>query len=160
MMFALKDLGPLNLFLGIEVHKLQDGNLHLNQGKYATNLLERAKMLNAKSMSTCMITDTPLLARLSDLMEDPPLYRSIIGALHYVTIIRLEILYCVKQSLSIHAISLEHSLEGYFDFDWVSNLDDKRSTLGYCVYLGGNLVSWSSKKQQPISRPFNRSTVS
>ena len=112
MMFAPKDLGPLNLFLGIEVHKLQDGSLHLNQGKYATNLLERAKMLNAKSMSTCMITDTPLLARLSDLMEDPPLYGSIVGALHYVTITRLEILYCVKQSLSIHATSLEHSLEG------------------------------------------------
>ena len=96
MLFALKDLGPLNFLLGIEVHKLHDGNFHLSQGKYVTDLLERAKMLNPKSMPTPMIIGALLSAQLGNLMQDPTLYRSIVGALHYVTIIRPEISYYNK----------------------------------------------------------------
>jgi hypothetical protein len=40
----------------------------------------------------------------------------------------------------------------YSDADWVSYLDTRRSTSGFCAYLGGNLVSWSSKHQHIISR--------
>nr|CAN77012.1 hypothetical protein VITISV_036882 [Vitis vinifera] len=96
MLFSLKDLGPLNFLLGIEVHKLHDGNFHLSQGKYVTDLLERAKMLNPKSMPTPMIIGALLSAQLGNLMQDPTLYRSIVGALHYVTIIRPEISYYNK----------------------------------------------------------------
>ena len=44
-------------------------------------------------------------------------------------------------------------MEGYSDADWGSCLDDRRSTSGYCVFVGGNLVSWRSKKQSVVSRP-------
>lgn len=42
---------------------------------------------------------------------------------------------------------------GYSDADQATDPDNRRSTSGYCVYLGGNLVSWSSKKQQTMSKP-------
>lgn len=43
-------------------------------------------------------------------------------------------------------------LTGYLNVDWESDLDNRRSTTGFYVYLGNNIVSWSSKKQHTISR--------
>ena len=42
-------------------------------------------------------------------------------------------------------------LAGYSDADWAGNVDDRKSTLGDCFYVGNNLVSWMSKKQNSIS---------
>ncbi|KAL5539417.1 hypothetical protein UlMin_045368 [Ulmus minor] len=42
-------------------------------------------------------------------------------------------------------------LVGYSDADWAGTIDDRKSTSGGCFYLGNNLVSWFSKKQNSIS---------
>ena len=42
-------------------------------------------------------------------------------------------------------------LPGYSDADWAGNADDRMSTLEDCFYVGNNLVSWISKKQNFIS---------
>ena len=37
-------------------------------------------------------------------------------------------------------------LECFTDVDWAGSKEDRRSTSGYCVFVGGNLVLWKSKK--------------
>lgn len=43
------------------------------------------------------------------------------------------------------------SLAGFCDADWAGSLDDRRSTSGGCFFLGNNMVSWHSKKQNCVS---------
>lgn len=45
-----------------------------------------------------------------------------------------------------------HYVEVYTDADWVGLLTDRRSTLGYCSFVGDNLVTWRSKKQPVVAR--------
>jgi len=42
-------------------------------------------------------------------------------------------------------------VECFSDADWVGSREDRRSTSRYCVFVGGNLVSWKSKKQNVVS---------
>jgi hypothetical protein len=43
-------------------------------------------------------------------------------------------------------------LEGYTDSDWAGNSLDRKSTTGFCTFIGGNLVTWKSKKQTVVAR--------
>ena len=44
------------------------------------------------------------------------------------------------------------SVDAYSDDDWAGAIDDKRSTSGYFTFVGGNLVTWRSKKQNVVAR--------
>ncbi|XP_073018180.1 uncharacterized protein [Primulina eburnea] len=110
---------------------------------------------------------------------DNTLYRSIIGSLLYLTATRPDIMFIVclcaryqadpkishlkalKRILRYIAGTLEFglwythdtntNLVGFSDSDWAGDLDDRKSTSGGCFYLGNNLVSWASKKQNCVS---------
>jgi hypothetical protein len=43
-------------------------------------------------------------------------------------------------------------IEAYTDADWAGCQDDRRSTSGHCAFVGGNLVSWRSKKHNVVAR--------
>ncbi|XP_044378311.1 uncharacterized mitochondrial protein AtMg00810 [Triticum aestivum] len=177
--FALKDLGPLHYFLGIEVVRRPDG-FFLHQQKYAHELLEHAGMLNFKPAPTPVDTKAKVSALEGSLASDAAFYRSIVGALQYLTLTRPDLQYAVQQvCLHMHAPRDSHwtlvkhilryvrgtmslgltltasastDLVAYSDADWAGYPDTRRSTSGYCVYLGPSLISWSSKRQPTVSR--------
>jgi hypothetical protein len=136
-------------------------------------------------MHDCNPVKTPIDAgaKLSltdgDLLDNPTHYRSLTGALQYLTITRPEITYAVQQAcLFMNAPRSSHmnlvkriiryikgtldlgttitpsstALVAYSDADWAGCPDTRRSTSGFCVFLGDNLISWSSKRQQTVSR--------
>ncbi|RVX22757.1 Retrovirus-related Pol polyprotein from transposon RE2 [Vitis vinifera] len=153
-MFALKDLGILNYFLGVEVY--------------------------CKPIATLMTTSQTLYASDGSLLADPSQYHNIVGTLQYCTITRPDISFSINKlcqfmqsptdlhwkvvkrslrylkgttsfGLSFHS-SLDLQLTVYADANWVGCPDDRLSTSGHCIFFGSNLVSWSSNKQNVVSR--------
>jgi hypothetical protein len=43
-------------------------------------------------------------------------------------------------------------ISAFSDSDWAGSLDDRRSTGGFAIYLGSNLISWNARKQATVSR--------
>ncbi|GKA62157.1 ribonuclease H-like domain-containing protein [Tanacetum coccineum] len=93
--FAMTDLGPLNYFLGISATRTTSG-IFLSQTKYATEILERAQMLNCNPCRTPVDTEKKLGPEGSP-VTDPTLYRSFAGALQYLTFTRPDLSYAVQQ---------------------------------------------------------------
>ncbi|XP_071699434.1 uncharacterized mitochondrial protein AtMg00810-like [Rutidosis leptorrhynchoides] len=147
----MTDLGPLNYFLGISVTRDSSG-MFLSQRKYATEVLECADMIGCKPCRTPVDTNAKLKASGSP-VSDPTLYRSLAGALQYLTFIRPDISYADTLDLGLQLFaSSTTSLVAYSDPDWAGCPTTRRSTSGYCVFLGNNLLSWSSKRQHTPSR--------
>jgi hypothetical protein len=80
--FALKDLGELHFFLGVEVTTSFAGLL-LSQGKYAENLLKRVGMVACKPVNTPLSTSEKLLVHEGTLLgpNGATSYRSLVGGL-------------------------------------------------------------------------------
>ena len=178
--FAMKDLGPLHYFLGIEVVPTPTG-LFLSQGKYAQDLLQRAHMSDCNAISTPMALKSNI-NHLSDAFPNPSLYRSIVGALQYLIITRPDLSYAVNSVCQhMHAPQLDicnlsnvscamsvaggtfkfglhllhdSTLDLYTlsDDNWAGCPLTRCSMTGYGVFLGSNLISWVAKKQPTVSR--------
>jgi histone deacetylase 1/2 len=48
--------------------------------------------------------------------------------------------------------STSPAISAFSDADWAGDVDDRRSTGGFAVFYGGNLVAWSARKQATVSR--------
>ena len=108
--FALKDLGELHYFLGIEVSKVRDGVV-LTQEKYANDVLHRVGMSACKPVSTPMSTSEKLSAQVGTPLgpNDATQYRSIVGALQYLTLTRPNIAFSVNKACQyLHDPTTEH----------------------------------------------------
>ncbi|GJZ65530.1 ribonuclease H-like domain-containing protein, partial [Tanacetum coccineum] len=176
--FAMTDLGPLNYFLGISITRFFSG-LFLSQKKYAIEILEKAHMVSCNTSRTPVDTKSKLGVD-GDPVSDPTLYRSLAGSLQYLTFTRPNISYAVqhvclhmhdprephlsalKRILRYVQGTLNYGLQlfsssttyliAYSDADWAGCPMTRRSTSGYCVFLGNNLLSWSAKRQPTLSR--------
>jgi hypothetical protein len=176
--FAIKDMGALHFFLGIDV-KRNDDDFFLSQERYAKEILERADMTICKPVATPVDAKGKLSSSDGDAIDDPKMYRSLVGALQYLTVTRPDLAFAVQQaclhmhdpralhltllkrilhyvrgttSLGLHIrTSTDLSVTVYSDVDWAGWPDTRRSTSGFCVFLSDSLVSWSSKRQPTVS---------
>ncbi|KAL9238891.1 hypothetical protein vseg_013261 [Gypsophila vaccaria] len=177
--FSLKDLGHLTYFLGVEVLPCPHG-LFLNQHKYIRDLLQKAKMSEAKPASTPLDSNTSLTLKSGTPLTTPTDYRMLVGSLQYLFLTRPDIAFAVnKLSQFMHQPTTTHwqalkrllrylqgtphfginiykqsplNLHAFSDSDWAGDKDDYLSTGAYIVYLGKNPISWSSKKQRTVAR--------
>ena len=94
--FAIKDLGKLNYFLGVEVIPNDHGTLLCEQ-HYILDILKSTKMIEAKPVSSPMSSTTNLTAYEGESSLDATLLRSTIGALQYLSITRLNIAFTVNK---------------------------------------------------------------
>ena len=93
--FALKDLGMLTYFLGIEIKQFNHG-MFLSQSKYTMDLLLKTKMINSTAIATPIAVKTTPRSDDNELV-DATEYRKIVGSLQYLTFTRPDITYVVNQ---------------------------------------------------------------
>ena len=93
--FEMKDLGTLRYFLGIEGASSPKGYF-LSQAKYANEIIRRATGLtNIKFSDTPIELNVKLTTTNSVLLDDPTLYRELVGCLVYLTVTRPNLAYAI-----------------------------------------------------------------
>jgi hypothetical protein len=137
-------------------------------------------MSDCKLCSTPVDTQAKLSEDDGPPVADATSYWSLTDALQYLTFSRPDIAYAIQQvCLHMHTPREPHltalkrilrylqgsldyglllrpssmsDLVDYTDADWAGCPDTRRSTSGYAVFLGANLVSWAAKWQPVVSR--------
>ena len=177
--FNMKDLGPASYFLGIEIHRSEDG-FFLSQKKYTHDILQEHGMLKSRPLQLPMDCHLKLTPEKGDPLPDPSIYQRLIGKLIYLTITRPDITFTVQllaqfmhSPTTVHmqaarrllryligtlsqgillASSSAAQLTAYCDSDWASCPMTRKSTTGYCIFLGKSPITWKTKKQSVVSR--------
>ncbi|XP_043717955.1 uncharacterized mitochondrial protein AtMg00810-like [Telopea speciosissima] len=137
-------------------------------------------MTALKPISTPMRLSTSSDSATNVLCSDPTLYRSLVGSLQYLTMTRPDLSFAVNTVCQhMHHPTLSHfrmvkhilryvsgtlnhgmrilrdsslDLSAYLDSDWAGCPLTRRSTAGFCTFLGSTCISWSAKKQPTIAR--------
>lgn len=177
--FEVKDLGRLRYFLGIEVTR-SDKGIFISQRKYVLDLLKETGMLGCAPANTPMEENHGIDEDANGDRVDASSYQRLVGKLLYLSHTRPDITYAVGiLSRYMHAPRVRHrdavfrvlrylkkgpgrgllfsrndhlKIEVFTDADWAGNRDDRKSITGYCTFVGGNLVTWRSKKQNVVAR--------
>ncbi|KAI3443670.1 hypothetical protein Pfo_000335 [Paulownia fortunei] len=147
--------------------------------KYARNLVKKFGLENTKHIKTPMGTNNRLSKDYVGISVGTSLYRGMIVSLLYLTASRPDIYFSVgvcaryqsnPKDSHLKAVKriiryvngtsdygiwyskdTNSNLAGYCDADWVGDMDDRKTTSGGCFFLGNNLISWFSKKQNCVS---------
>ena len=166
--FEMKDLGNLNYFLSLEISS-STSSYYLSQAKYASDLINRSGITDSTTSSTPLDPNVRLTPFDGVPFENPTLYRQLVGSLIYLTVTRPDIAHVVHivsqfmvapRTIHFTAVlrilryikgTLGHGLQfssqsslvlsGFSDADWAGDPTDRRSTTGYCFYLGNALIS-------------------
>ena len=137
-------------------------------------------MLGSKACDTPIESNQKLSDDSSGAMVDQGRYKKLVGKLIYLSHTRPDIAFVASAvSQFMHSPRESHidtmsrtlrylkyapgkglyfvkhghlKVEAYTDVDWAGSVTDRRSISGYCTFVGGNLVTWRSKKQNVVNR--------
>jgi hypothetical protein len=136
-------------------------------------------MVGAKATRSPCVSGSKLSSLDGVPLDNATEYRQLVGGLQYCTLTRPEIAYSMNQLCQhLHSPTSSHwtalkrvlrylkgsvdhglfyskgtlSLQAYCDSDWAGDIDDRRSTTGFGVFLGPCLISWCAKKQSVVSK--------
>ena len=178
--FEMKDLGHLKYFLGIEVSQSNKW-IFLSQRKYVLDLLQETGMSACQPADTPVKEGLKLCVETNQVSVDKARYQKLVGRLMYLAHTRPDFAYAlsivsqfmhnpVEQHMNAVMRILRYlksaprkgilftknvncqSVDAYSDADWAGAIDDRRFTSGYFTFVGGNLVTWRSKKQNVVAR--------
>ena len=174
--FEMSLVGEVTYFLGLQVKQMED-TIFISQSKYAKNIVNKFG-LDGGHKRTPVATHLKMRKDESDVSVDQSMYRNMIGSLLYLTASRPGITFVVevcaryqaepnmshltqvKRILKyinntgdygiLYLYSENSKLMGYCGSDRAGSADDRKSTSGGCFFLGNNLISWFSKKQNYV----------
>ena len=134
-------------------------------------------MLDCKPCSNPCCSSHHLVPANSPLLTYPTAYRSLVGALQYMTFTRPDLSYAIQQAcqfmshptshhlvaakrilryikgslhLGIHFQKGSLALSAYSDANWAGDPIDRRSIIGMVVFSGNSPITWSAKKQPSL----------
>ncbi|KAL0428225.1 UNVERIFIED_CONTAM: Retrovirus-related Pol polyprotein from transposon RE2 [Sesamum latifolium] len=178
-LFIIKDLGPAKFFLGLKLTRSAHGTF-ISQRKYLLDIIHDCHLEDAKPAATPLPAGIKFDASSGSVLASPDCYRGLVGRVLYLGFSRPDISFPVQQlsqfiqhprephwDAAIHLVRYLKgtsslglffaadsllTLSAFSDSDWASCLDTRCSVTGYCIFLGGSLVSWKTKKQATVSR--------
>ncbi|XP_058775150.1 secreted RxLR effector protein 161-like [Vicia villosa] len=176
--FEMSMVGELTYFLCLQIKQMEDSTFQ-SQSKYAKNIVKKFCMDNASHKRTPAPIHQKLSKDEGGISVDQSLYRSMIGSLLYLTASIPDVTFAVgvcaryqAEPKEIHLNLVKRILNyvngtshyrilytngsnpvltGYCGVDWAGSTDDRKSTSRECFFLGSNLISWFSKKQNYVS---------
>ena len=92
----MKNLGPLQYFLGLEIQITTTGTL-LHQHKYTEEVISLTGLQMGNFVLTPLEVNVKLCQKEGELLSDSSLYRQLVGSLNYLTITRPDISFAVQQ---------------------------------------------------------------
>ncbi|XP_020676504.1 uncharacterized protein LOC110095338 [Dendrobium catenatum] len=176
--FTMKFLGYAHIYISWYSIQTYSNHYFLSQTPYALSILYQAGLQQCKPLSNPSNTKPATIPFFDPIIHNPLIYKQLTRSLQYLTITRPDIAYAVNVlcqhmhapqpthfhllkrlfqyiqgtphfGLPIVADSLQ--LRSFFDVDWASDIITRRSTTGYCSFLGSTLISWSVKKQHIVA---------
>lgn len=176
--FTIKDLGPLQYFLGLEFQNVTNGMI-ISQQKFTNELITEFDCSTCSSVMSPLNPTQHLSPDQGELVSDFSSYRRLVGKLNFLTNTRPDISFAVQHlsqfmasprqphwEAALHVLRyLKHNpgqglfynsssnfnLAAYCDADWAACSHTRKSVSGFVIFIGDSLISWKSKKQHTVS---------
>lgn len=177
--YKMKDLGPVQRYLGVEFDRTSSGGLFLHLSNYTQDLITEFNMIDCRCEFTPLPAGLVLHAESSTPDVNPTTYCRVVGKLIFLTHTRPDISHAVgivsrfmQSAQKAHWDAVTHLLRyisttkdfgilysptdtplltGFIDADYLSCSSTRRSIGAYLFKLASGPVSWSNKQQPTVS---------